>query len=290
MQLSIFSPGEYTKRLNQFRSRLQTAALEGAIILQRVDLLYLTGASCQGALVISAKGEDRLYVWKGMQRIPSDFPFEIEPIRSMGALPEAIHQAGCASWNRIGIEEDVLPVALWKRIILRIWPEAEFADIGVPLRWQRSVKSPAELELVRKSGEILSMGFKSLPAFVREGVPEYEIQHRMESVMKLAGDQALPRVRGFNAEAHGVVASGKTAGSPALFDGPLPQPGRYPFTAVGSGSRLVERNLPVIVDTTAGYWGYMTDMTRTFFIGNIPDRFREAHHFCVELMESLERS
>ncbi len=284
-----FTCKELKQRIAVLQRAISDQGLDGAMILQRVDLLYYTAASFQGTLLVPATGDAKLIVWKGWGRIGENCPVEVVQIHGMGKFSETVRNSGLTTWKKIGIEEDVVPVGILKRLGMPTWESGEFHDISPAIRAQRSVKSEKECEAIRISGGILSAGFRALPGIIKIGMPEYEVQARMELLMRTLGDQALPRTRAFNAEAIGVIACGPSIGVSAVFDGPLPQPGRYPLAVSGSGNGLMQLNLPIIADTTSGFYGYMTDMARTFYFGKLEARFKEAHQFCVELNEELMR-
>jgi len=278
---------ELRDRIAGLRKAAMDLKLDGVIILQRADLIYYTDSVFQGALAVPVNNDARLFVWRGQGLLSSECPVDPIPVRGMGKLSAALKDAGFGTWRRIGFEEDVLPVALWRRIGKGTWPEADFADISAAVRIQRRVKSESELNRIRKSGKALAAGFESLRRLIVAGVREYEVQVRMEEVMRQAGDQAVGRTRAFNAENRGVVAFGHSAAVEMSFDGPIGQPGRNPLAPMGAGSGIIGAKLPVIVDTIAGVDGYLTDMTRTFHIGEIAVRFTEAHNFCVYILEEI---
>ncbi|MBD3167652.1 M24 family metallopeptidase [bacterium] len=284
-----FERDEYTDRIRRLREALEPLGLDGALLLQRVDLIYYTGAAYQGALAVPAKGEPKLYVWRGTGRIGERTPLEPQFVRGMGKLGKALVEDGFGSWKRVGMEEDVVPVAIWKRVGMATWPEAEFKDISTAIRTQRSVKSPAELQVVRRSGKVTAAGFEALRQILKPGMPEYEVQVQFEVVTRRLGDQAAGRTRGFNAEARGVVAAGPSAAEDTAFDGPIGQPGRNLFAPMGAGNRSIRENEPIIIDVALGVDGYMTDMTRTYYCGEIDSKFHEAHRFCLYVVEELQK-
>ncbi|MFO7768348.1 MAG: M24 family metallopeptidase, partial [bacterium] len=288
MRGHLVDAAELEGRVEGLQWRMKEEGVEGALLFQRADLVYYSGAVFQGALLLPARGEGRLFVWKAAGRLGEACPFSHTLVKGLGRLPGALLEAA-PGWGVVGFEEDTVPVGWWRHGALAVWPDAEWRDIAPLIREQRSVKSVTELEHVRASGAALSAGFQALPGLIEEGIPEYEVQARMDVVMRRAGDQAGGRVRGFNGEARGVVAWGPSAAVDAPFDGPIGQPGRNPFAPMGAGDAPLEPGLPIIVDHTAGVNGYMTDMTRTFSLGPLESRFHEAHHFCVGLMEERVR-
>ncbi|MCB2199540.1 Xaa-Pro peptidase family protein [bacterium] len=289
MTKGVFSETELSRRLRGLQGSVQELGLDGALILQRADLVYFTGAAFQGALAMPTNGNPILFTWRGAGWLPENLPVETVPVRGMGKLADAMKQAGFGSWKRIGFEEDSLPVAHHKMLLNAIWDGGESIDISSKIRYQRAVKSEEELEQVRYSGKILATGFESLRDILQEGVYEYEAQALMDVAMRVAGDQSMTRTRAFNAEARGVVACGASAAATTAFDGPIGQPGRNPLAPMGAGGNPIVKNAPIIADHTAGYNGYMTDMTRTYYIGEIDQRFVDAHNFCVEIHKSVLR-
>ncbi|MBN2433175.1 MAG: aminopeptidase P family protein [Acidobacteria bacterium] len=288
MESSRIPRRELEERMGRLQAALRAQGLDGAVILQRADLIYYTDSVFQGALIVPAEGTAGLFVWRGEGLLSPLCPLAPTVVRGMGKLPAELAETEWRDWHRIGFEEDVLPVALWKHVGA-VWPAGERADVSPLIRSQRQVKSDSELVRVRRSGRALSEGFNALRRLLREGRREFEVQMEMEMVLRRAGDQAGGRSRAFNSEARGVVACGSAAAVETAFDGPIGQPGRNPLAPFGAGGGEIRPNTPVIVDVTAGIDGYLTDMTRTFYLGKLDKRFREAHAFCVHVLEEMTR-
>ncbi len=290
MTKGIFSSKELNRRINNLQDSVQKANLDGALIVQRADLVYYTGSAYQGVLSVPATGKPRLFVWRGLGLVSDTLPIVPEIVKGFGKLPIALNEAGLNKWKRVGIEEDVLPLSWYRRFKSVVWPESELVDISTSIRAQRSVKSDEELMQVRESGRILTAGFEELRTILKSVEFEYEAQAMMDIKMRREGDQAYGRTRAFNAEARGVVACGRSAAVDTAFDGPIGQPGRTPLAPFGAGGNRIESGMPIISDHTAGYNGYMTDMTRSYYLGNLDQRFIDAHNFCVEIhLETLKR-
>jgi Xaa-Pro aminopeptidase len=286
----IFSRDELHKRIDTLQTSVQKAGLDGALIVQRADMVYYTGSAYQGVLSVPANGNPRLFVWRGIGLVGDTCPIEPETVKGFGKLTNTLNEAGLNGWKRVGIEEDVLPLSWYRRFKKAIWPDSELVDISTAIRVQRSIKSEEELVQVRESGRILAAGFEELRIILNNVEFEYEAQAMMDIKMRREGDQAYGRTRAFNAEARGVVACGRSASVDTAFDGPIGQPGRTPLAPFGAGGNRIETCMPIISDHTAGYNGYMTDMTRSYYLGNIDQRFIDAHNFCVEIhLETLKR-
>src|SRR5690242_5765467 len=60
-------PEEIAARLSRFQAAIQADSLDGALVLQTVDLFYFTGAAQNAALFVPAQGEPALFVRKSRQ-------------------------------------------------------------------------------------------------------------------------------------------------------------------------------------------------------------------------------
>ncbi|MFU0507165.1 aminopeptidase P family protein [Pseudaminobacter sp. NGMCC 1.201702] len=86
--------------------------------------------------------------------------------------------------KRVGIEFD--HVTLESRALLQeAFPDVEFRDIGQPIMWMRTIKSPEEIAIITEGARTADVGGAAIKALVAEGVPEYELA--------LAGTQAMVR-------------------------------------------------------------------------------------------------
>jgi ectoine hydrolase len=131
-------------------------------------------------------------------------------------------------------------------------PLATFIDAGHILRAARRVKSPAELEYVRKAGELADLGWVALKNAVRPGATKFELIAEMESAMVKAGAE----VGGMN-----------------LLD--VKQwPDGWGFPLGGSYRKLKAGDI-VNCEITPCYGGYYAQLVRPISLGTPPDDFYE---------------
>ncbi len=301
---SPFTRDELISRIHSLQEKLVELKLDGALIMQRVDMIYYSGVAFPGAVAIPATGDPRIYAWRRLHMFDESTPVEPIQVKGMGHMLAVLKGDAPGQWKRIGLEDDVLPVATYKSLANKVWPHSELLDISPAIRNQRSVKSATELDIIRASGKVLSGGFNALLDIIKPGITEYEVHSQMDVMLRRHGDQASGRTRSFNSEAGGVIAFGVSASVDNAFDGPIGQPGRNSLVPKGSSDRIIEPNEPIICDHTAGVDGYITDMTRTFCVcpdckrvksgssivrpsDKLDPRFLDAHQFCVELHHQL---
>jgi Xaa-Pro aminopeptidase len=73
----------------------------------------------------------------------------------------------------IGIETQAVP-AVVRNVLATAYPEAQLKDIAPILGAQRMIKSPEEIEVMRKASAIGGAMMAAAQAALAEGVPEYE--------------------------------------------------------------------------------------------------------------------
>jgi Xaa-Pro aminopeptidase len=254
---------EHRRRLSAFQETLGEGGLDGALVLHGVDLYYLTGTRQTGALWVPARGEPILLVRRSLSRARSESAVaDVRPFPPSRELAAATGARG-----RVGTTLDVVPAATldwWRRQL----PVDEWTDVSGPLRAQRSVKSPAEIEIMREGGRRLSAVLGEVPSFLRPGMREIDLSAEIEHRLRSAGNEGSPRLRTYNAELFvGLAVAGAGAAVPGFFDGPVAGSGLHPAYPLGASERPVGRDEPVMVDFTAVFGGYVVDMTRMAVCG-----------------------
>lgn len=262
---------EHLGRIATFQETLGAGGLDGAIVLHAVDLYYLAGTRQSGALWVPARGEPVLLVRRSLSRARSESavadvrPFP--PSRELGAATGAR--------GRVGATFDVVPAAtleFWRRQL----PVAEWVDVSGAIRTQRSVKSPAEIAILREGGRRLSAVLGAVPSFLAPGMREVDLSAEIELRLRRAGNEGSPRLRTYNAELFvGLAVAGEGAAVPGFFDGPVAGSGLHPAYPLGASARPIGRGEPVLVDFTGVFGGYVVDMTRMAVCGSLaPDLCR----------------
>ncbi len=113
------------------------------------------------------------------------------------------------SIKQLGLELDVLPTNTFFLFDEKLFPHQQVVDISSAVRKVRMVKSPWEIEMMCKAGEISRAVAEAVPVTLREGMTELELNIALETVARNAGHLGLIRLRGFNMDMYfGHVLSG----------------------------------------------------------------------------------
>lgn len=279
---------EHRRRQKTLQRLIAEAGMDGALIAQAADLVYLTGTYQNMHLYVPAEGEPLLMVRRDLEAARADAMVDnIVPLRSFRDLPRLVADAGLPRPERLGLEFDVLPVAFFQQY-QRVFPGTDFADCSAILRRQRAVKSVYELALLRAAGRRMDALYARLPEVIEAGRSEAELAGRFEALARAAGHQGLVRMRGFNAEVFwGHFVAGAGAARPGPFEGAVGGPGVGPAFRFGSGMRPVGRDEPIIVDYPGVFDGYLVDMTRIVVVGRLDPELERAYRVALEIQERL---
>jgi Xaa-Pro aminopeptidase len=86
----------------------------------------------------------------------------------------------------------------------------------------------------------------------------------------------------------GSVLAGENAGIPSPYDFALGGAGLTAFCPVGANGTLLKEGMAVMVDMAGNFTDYLSDMTRTYSIGALPEQAYKAHKVAMEIQDTIE--
>jgi len=272
------------QRIGRFQSALTRQDLDGAFILQNVDIYYFAGTVQTSILFIPREGEPILMVQKGAERARSESPLDaVVSINGRSKIVKVLEQFGIGQLHQAGLEMDVLPASLylWFKDML---PSCRWTDVSGTIRKLRMVKTPYEVEQIRKAAAILHKGYMEIAQIIREGMTELEIDGHLSLIARREGHMGILRMRGWNQEmTYAHVLSGESGATISFLNSPHGGHGNSPAMAQGASFRRVRKNEPIGIDYGAGINGYLADQFRTFVIGELPKDLEKAHDFSLKI-------
>lgn len=281
---------ELSSRLRRFQTEMQAQQLDAVVVAQSADLFYFTGTIQSGFLYVPSEGPAIYLVRRDLARAKRESRLErIVPFGSLRDVAGILRSFGCVPPRRIGFEFDVLPVALFNRY-RELFAPAECLDASLALRRVRMIKSPYEIELIRKAGAQADRVFCHARSLLRPRMSDIAFAAELESLMRHEGHPGLIRMRSFNGEmmfAH--IFSGPDSAVPAHLDTPLGGVGPHPSFGQGASLRQIQPHEPVIVDTGSFHGGYLADQTRVLCIGELPERLHRAYDDMLQIQRLMQR-
>ena len=275
---------EINARIDQLRAKMDAKGISFAVILQNVDLFYFAGTVQKAVLVVSVDQGPFFFVEKSLVRAGIETPLEIIPIKRDKDVKDILLAKGALT-GKGAMEFDVLPVAVyerWKTIL----DYESFEDVSSLIRDVRLVKSPFEIDQIRRSGEIISRVFARANGLIWEGAREVDIASTLEAVGRAHGHQGFLRMRGLNQEMMNIyVTHGLSATYTSGADVPISGVGVTHAIGQGPSINKVRRGIPLLIDYGGGYNGYITDETRVFAVGPLKEIFMKAYDVAREIIE-----
>ncbi|RKX24639.1 MAG: Xaa-Pro dipeptidase [Candidatus Zixiibacteriota bacterium] len=251
------------KRINQLRSKIQGANLDGLILTDLDQIRYLTGFTGTAALVvISDRRVDFL----------TDFRYKIQARKQVkGAKVHVVRRGAIGALKdfpefniknrRYGFSGEHLSVTdrdlIQKNLpdVLLVAADAILAEMG----W---IKEPEELASIRKAVEISDTAFERILNLITPGVRERELAAELEYQMCMLGSEK----RSFET----IVASGYRS---AMAHG------------VASSKKFKKGDF-VTIDFGATVDGYVSDMTRTVVLGKATSRQRKVYNTVLKAQKA----
>src|SRR3989304_3182613 len=182
------------KRIGGLKKLMAERGIDFAVIVENVDKFYLTGTMQAGMLVVPAEKNPLLFLSKGTERARPETTLNVTPVKSDKEIGEILSSEGILN-GRAGFELDVLPVSSFERL-KRFIRFDHYTDITPAIKELRAVKSPFELEQIKKSGAMASHVFAKAGEVIREGVSEIEIDAALVAEGRRLGHQGYLRMRG----------------------------------------------------------------------------------------------
>lgn len=242
-------------RLERLRARMEREGVDAYFGVRPEHTRYLTGFEL-------GDGEDKVSGNSGWFLITADEVVVIADSRYTEQAEKQCPDARIAEayndlptrWpglvaghGRVAAEADVIPHALWSRLLVA-QPAVELIPIEGWLQAERAIKEPAELERVAAACAIADAALRALSPSIRAGQSEAELALDLEWAMRTSGAEAL-------------------AFDVACLSGP-----RAALPHGSPGARRVREGEVLLFDFGARVAGYRSDMTRTLFVGQPSDR------------------
>jgi len=250
-------------RLERLDQLLSTSALSGIILNAGPSLAYFTGLDFhlmeRPVILMLLLGQKPVFILPrleaakvaGMEGVEIFFYGE-DPLQWPQVFAQAV-DAGGAAGERLGVEPLQLRF-LEYRLLKEAARDTEFSDATKMLAALRSRKDPEEIALMRRAVDIAQDALRAVLPRISIGMSEEELGSELVlQLFRHGSDADLP----FSP----IVSSGANGANPH---------------ARPSSRRLTAGDL-LVIDWGANYRGYVSDLTRTFAVGEIDAESARIH-------------
>jgi Xaa-Pro aminopeptidase len=248
-----------------------------------VNLFYVSGRVFMGYAYIPAEGQPWFFV-----RRPTGLsgPNVVE-IRKPEQIPEFLRDAGTALPNKVLLETDDLTHSEWLRLSA-VFGTTEIGDGSALLRRCRAVKTPYEISVMKLTGSRHASVIAQYASAYEPGMTDQAWSIEMFRLMLRAGGLGLFRIAGDSMEGFmGTILAGDNGGAASPYDFALGGAGLHPSFPVGQSGVKLMPGMAVMVDIAGNFCGYLTDCTRTFSIGKLPQKAYDAHQVSIDIERAI---
>ncbi len=282
-QLLLLAPSEARKRIDALQALMCHEGIDAVLVSDNANLLALCGRVYAGYAWIPAEGEPVWFVRRPVELGGDNVVYIHKPEN----IPAYLSEASLKTGGTIGLEYDITAYSAVLRL-MGLFPDSKTANASGVLRRWRSVKTPVQAQLMRQSGVKHAEVYKRVPGLYRMGMTDHELQVEIEHLSRLQGCLGVFRISGPSMELFmGNVISGKNADNPTPYDFAMGGAGLDPSLPVGADGAEILENTTVMVDLNGNFTGYMTDMTRVFSLGKIPQLAVEAHQCSIDICHAF---
>lgn len=244
-------------KLQWLRNTMASLDLQGLIISNPTNIKYLTNIEAEGILLLTRK--DNIYITDGryVEQVHSILTlFDEIIVYNISDLSQDDYENFFMFCENVGFEENYVTYAKYKELI-RKYKINNLVETEHIIEKQRMIKDEEETSNIQKACEITDNCFNYLLTYIRPGMSEKQIADEIDEYYKRRTDGLA-----FDT----IVASGENSSKPH---------------AVPT-NRKIEENDIITIDMGCKVNGYCSDMTRTIFVGSIPEEMKKVYDLVLK--------
>ena len=278
------SKQELENRWHRLQQKMQDNGINACLICSDVNLYYLTGTIFSGYFYLATEGFPICFI---KRETPTHADIDTVAIRKPEDIPAFLVQKSLPITGRVMLEGDQLTHNEYLRL-QKLFPEDTQANATTMLRTLRMVKTPWEVAQLKHSAKVHAEVYHWAKGCYRPGISDLEFQLELERIIRQHGSIGIFRGFGSNMEIHmGSILVGENAENPSPYDFALGGAGMHPAAPIGGNGTILKEGTTVMVDMIGDYTAYVSDMTRTFSVGQLPEIAYKAHQVAIDIQNKL---
>ncbi|WP_404398810.1 M24 family metallopeptidase [Mammaliicoccus sciuri] len=251
-------------KINKLREVMNQKGLEAVVILSPYNRRYLSGfTGTSGSLLITQDKSLLITDFRYIQQAndqAQDFEVINQEGPMLGKINELIKED---QYKNVGVETHLITYNEYQALNT---DAVELSSIEGVIETIRMIKDEFEIKQIQKAADIVDETYEHILKWVKPGMTENEVNNEMEMFMRRKGATCSS----FDT----IVASG--------YRGALPH-------GVAS-NKVIEEGDMITLDFGALYEGYVSDVTRTFAIGEPKEEMKKIYNIVLEAqLSALEQ-
>lgn len=278
-KLFLLTDAQRLARIERISNIMRRNSVGSLLISDNANKYYLTGRVFDGWILLNEDGTLTAFVKRPQHLEDKD----LLNVRKIEDLSDKI----LASPQPFAVEKGTLTVSEFSRLQAIVSDQA-ILDATPLLREARSIKAEDEIDKVAKSAQIQTEVYSHITKLYTLGMTDIELQIEIERCLRLHGCLGQFRINGSSMELFMAnILAGDNADNPSPYDFAMGGAGINPSLPVGADGSIIVPGNSIMVDANGNFTGYMSDMTRTFALGELSDIAYKAHRCSIEICNAL---
>ena len=248
------------EKIQCLRSKMASMNMEGFIISNPVNIKYLTNLDAEGLLLLTRK--ENVFITDGryIDDVNSTLTVYDEiVVYDAKDLSVDDYENFFMFCENVGFEEYHLTYAQFKNY-KRKYKVNNFVETEHLIEKERLIKDEDEIESIKKACEITDQCFSHIIKYIKPGMTEKQIAREIkEYYEKYAEGESFETI----------VLSGENTSKPH---------------GVPTNRKIGEKDI-ITIDMGCKVNGYCSDMTRTFFVGEVPEDVKPVYDLVLKNQE-----
>lgn len=252
-------------KIKWLREKIKILNMQGMIVSNPVNIKYLTNITAEGTLLITRKENIFLTDGRYVEEVQNILTIDDEIIvHEFKEYSKDEYENFFLFCENVGFEEEYVTYAEYKEFMHK-YKVNNLQETEKFIEKQRMIKDEEEIRKIRKACELTDKCFEHLLEYIKVGKTEKEIALEIERYFKLNGADGI--------SFEPIVASGKNSSKPHA-------------TAT---DKKIDLGDVITLDFGCKYEGYCSDMTRTIFVGYIPEEVKKVYDLVLKNQLQTEK-
>ena len=247
-------------KMQWLRNQLVTSDLQGMIVTNPVNIRYLTNIQAEGLLLVTRK--ENVFITDGryIEDVHNTLTlFDEIVVYDARGLSKEDYENFFMFCENVGFEENYVTYAKYKEYMHK-YKVNNLVETENMIVKQRMIKDEEEIDNIKKACQITDECFNHIVNYIRPGMTEKQIAREIDYFY-------YKHSEGTSFDT--IVASGENSSKPH---------------AVPT-DRKIQRVDIITIDMGCKINGYCSDMTRTIFVGEVPENMKQVYDLVLKNQE-----
>lgn len=250
------------QKMQWLRNQMLSLNLQGMFVTNPVNIRYLTNIQAEGILLVTRK--ENIFITDGryIEDVHNTLTlFDEIVVYDVRGLTKDDFENFFMFCENVGFEEEHVSYAKYKELISKYKINC-LVETENMIEKQRMIKDEEEIENIRKACKITDECFNYIVDYIKPGMTEKQIAREID-------DYYFKHSEGKSFET--IVASGENSSKPH---------------AVPTDRKIQDTDI-ITIDMGCKINGYCSDMTRTIFVGEVPQYVRPIYELVLKNQEQV---